>query len=100
MLILMILLKLLVISVVRTFNDTIDGKEVYVKSIPMLQLRCCRFKRIFATLSTIVQRKKGLLVETDDIELIHSNICPECGKTMIMVSGCQTCINCGYSPCR
>jgi hypothetical protein len=19
---------------------------------------------------------------------------------MIMVSGCQTCINCGYSPCR
>ena len=82
--------------------DTIDGKEVYVKSIPDATAKMLAdLNEYSATLSnTIVQRKKDDIKETDDIELIHSNICPECGKTMIMVSGCQTCINCGYSPCR
>ena len=82
--------------------DTIDGKEVYVKSIPDATAKMLSDLNDYsASLSnTIIQHKKNDIKETDDIELIHSNICPECGKTMIMVSGCQTCINCGYSPCR
>ena len=82
--------------------DTIDGKEVYVKSIPDATAKMLSdLNEYSSTLSnTIVQRKKDDIKETDDIELIHSNICPECGKSMIMVSGCAICTACGFSPCR
>ena len=82
--------------------DTIDGKEVYVKSIPDATAKMLAdLNEYSATLSnTIIQHKKDNIKETDDIELIHSNICPECGKSMIMVSGCAICTACGYSPCR
>ena len=82
--------------------DTIDGKEVYVKSIPDATAKMLAdLNEYSATLSnTIIQHKKDNIKETDDIELIHSNICPECGKSMIMVSGCAICTACGFSPCR
>ena len=27
-------------------------------------------------------------------------ICPECGAPLELVSGCEYCFSCGYSPCR
>ena len=27
-------------------------------------------------------------------------ICPECGAPLEMISGCEYCFSCGYSPCK
>ena len=29
-----------------------------------------------------------------------SMLCPECGAPLEMISGCEYCFSCGYSPCK
>ena len=30
----------------------------------------------------------------------HDKECPECGSPLELVSGCEYCFSCGYSPCK
>ena len=47
-----------------------------------------------------------LLEKLIDREVINARksdkslLCPECGSPLEMISGCQYCFSCGYSPCK
>jgi len=43
---------------------------------------------------------KEELDEMSDKEKIEAGICPECGGKLIPGSGCATCCECGWSPCK
>lgn len=46
--------------------------------------------------------KSGSISEemsVDDEELIHDNLCPECGEELVFEEGCNICKNCGWSKC-
>lgn len=83
--------------------DTINGKEVFVKSIPDVTAKMLADINDYSTNltnNTIDIKTNNDIDINMDTEKMYNKLCPECGSTMIMLSGCQTCMNCGYSPCK
>lgn len=80
--------------------DTIDGKEIYVKSIPdsvaNMLIDVIKYKENINNCD-FVQSKK---VETLSLDNGNREKCPTCGAALIMVAGCKLCIQCGFSPCK
>jgi ribonucleoside-diphosphate reductase alpha chain len=88
--------------------DTIDGKELYVRSIPDVVARMLADLNNYynelaskysadKTKSATINTIKNISVKMPEVS---GEICPECGSTMVMQSGCSVCMNCGFSPCK
>ena len=91
--------------------DTIDGKEVIVKSIPdaagkMLEDLNKYYKKMINNNKFNTNKKiepnnsyNEPLSHQDDFR--HTKAyCPECGSKMIPGGGCSICPSCGWSSCR
>lgn len=84
--------------------DTFDGKEIMVKSIPDATAKMLKDINSYyhslekKTLKTISNAEE--VNKSNDIEEIHGKKCPECNATMVMASGCECCMSCGFSPCK
>lgn len=80
--------------------DAIDGKEIYVKSIPDAVAKMMNDLNTYYKQLENFEIAPKINTKQIDAEIIHGDICPDCGSVMAMVSGCAICQSCGSSPCR
>jgi len=62
-----------------------------------------QLKSIEILKNKMLREARGDSVDIDkmsDKEKIEAGICPECGGKLIPGSGCATCCECGWSPCK
>ncbi len=77
--------------------DTLDGKEIIVRSIPDAISKMLKDLIDFNNIKGVVVKK----IPITNIDFSKKGVlCPECGNQMIMISGCMLCAGCSYSPCR
>src|SRR5574344_775564 len=60
------------------------------------------FEQLQKSEGTIISFSKAIartLKKYIDDGVLQGEICPNCGKKMVMTEGCMKCINCGYSKC-
>lgn len=77
--------------------DTLEGKELIVRSIPDAISKMLKDLIEFNNLEGIEVKK---LPSTSKDYIEQDELCPECGNAMVMMSGCKCCLSCGYSPCK
>ncbi len=65
----------------------LDCDEYYVaRSIP---------DAVALLLNKLIDRK------VTEVKMTEASLkCPECGSPLEMISGCEYCFSCGYSPCK
>ena len=77
--------------------DTLDGKELIVRSIPDAISKMLKDLIKFNNLEGIKVKK---IPATSKDYSVKDALCPECNNQLTMVSGCEICLACGYSPCK
>lgn len=77
--------------------DSLDGKELIVRSIPDAISKMLKDLIDYHKLEGIEIKK--LPIKKEDYNS-HEVLCPECGNQMVMISGCSCCTSCGFSPCK
>lgn len=82
--------------------EAADKTEVYVKSIPDAIAKMLHdLKEYKNTLIEQISESEPNNGNNDNDIISHkTDICPECGGKLDMVSGCNICKNCGWSACR
>lgn len=84
--------------------DSYNNGEIIVKSIPDVTSKMLKdiieyYKDIcinFNFPDIQEEEEKHVLNKTE----VNEDACPECGASMVMVSGCKICYQCGFSPCK
>lgn len=77
--------------------DTLEGKELIVRSIPDAISKMLKDLIKFNNLEGIKVKK---IPATSKDYSVKDALCPECNNQLTMVSGCEICLACGYSPCK